>query len=622
MLSVHPLFANDAVVQAEMPLWVGGRAVPGAMLTVQFAGERATTAADGEGCWSVVLPALTPGGPHELLITASQDVLRRTGLMVGELWLCSGQSNMEWTLGQLPSAETEAASASAMDAGIRCFTVNRRPSDEPAETLSGEWRVASPKTVRNFSAVAYFFASRLREKTGRAVGVIVSAMGGTEISAWLPREVIGSRPEYASLARTQARPLSAEAFTPHPYQPRTPESRGWEMPAAKTDDWSSRTVPGYWQDQGWGHNGAVWYRREIELPPAWRGRDLVLELGGCDDFDKTYVNGEYVGETGPETVNAYALPRRYPISGRLTARSTLTIAIRVFDHWGNGGITGGAWLRCAETPEPLDLSGTWRARVEHALPWRRAVSPVPASLLYNGMIAPLAPVPLRGVLWYQGESDVARAALYRTLLPDLIAAWRRRWNNPSLPFAIVQLASFGPAGAQPVEGPWAELRDAQRLAAKSLEHVGLVVAIDVGDPINLHPPVKRPVGERLARWALSVVYGSDDTPWASPRAIDHACENGALWIRFDQVGEGLRFRASGRTGFQIAGADRVWHWAEAEIIAPDRVRVHTAEVSHAVAVRYAWQDNPVAPLENSEGLPVAPFRTDDWPLTTDDRVLS
>jgi len=620
MLTLHPPFRDHAVLQCEKPLTVGGTAAPRASVVAILAGATSSTTADSDGRWSIQLPALAAGGPHELIVKSDGETRRCIDVLLGEVWLCSGQSNMEWTLGMLTGLEADIAEAN--DPLLRCFTVARQPSDQPATTVTGDWHPTTPQNARDFSATAYFFARRLRVATGRPVGVIVSAYGGSTIASWLPQSVLVSRPEYRVFVSGDVVNQTAEdglaRFTPHPYEERDPIARGWESPELDDSSWAPLPVPGYWQDRGFRHNGAVWYRRTVDLPSDWAGLDLVLEIGACDDFDETFVNGTRVGGIGPEAPNAYATRRVYPVSAGLVASGSVVIAVRIFDHWGNGGITGGVQLRVAAARQKtLFLSGEWKAKVEKALPLRAPVSGLPPSVLYNGMIHPLVGCGLRGFLWYQGESDAPRAALYRMLLPDLIATWRARWNDPLLPFGIVQLANYQATSPEPMESDWAELRDAQLRAAQTVDHTGLAVAIDAGDAENIHPPQKRPVGERLARWALATVYRQSEIPWSSPLVADHWIEADAIFVRFTHEGNGLRSRHGiPLEGFQIAGADRHWRWAKAFVIQRDIVRVSAADLKNPLAVRYAWQSNPPCTLENSAGLPASPFRTDDWPLTT------
>lgn len=613
MLTLHPLLGDHAVLQRGRPVLISGTASPGSSVSVRLADQNLTVAASSSGAWSAAFAAPGETGSFDLEVENDGRVLRRTDLVAGEVWLCSGQSNMEWTLAMTPGLEAEIAAAA--DPLVRCFTVMRTPAVEPAAEPDGRWEMAAPGAAGHFSAVAWFFARQLRARLGCPVGLIVSAFGGTRVASWLPRETLAARPEYAEFL-APAEDSGAEELQPHGDEGRSPESAGWET----CDDaaWDSLEVPGMWQEQEWKFNGAVWYRRTVELAAGWRGRDLILHFGALDDFDETYVNGVRVGGMGPEAPSAYATKRLYPVPAELTKDGCLVIAARVFDQWGFGGVVGPVALRLADDPEvSLPLEGRWKARVEKAFPLRLSSRPIPPEVLFNGMIHPLLGASVRGFLWYQGESDAERAALYRMLLPDLIAAWRARWNDPLLPFGLVQLAAYKAPEAQPGESDWAELRDAQLLAVRTVPRTGLAVAIDLGEADNIHPRRKAPVGERLARWALAEVYGQPDEVWHSPLAADHWCAGGAVFVRFLHAGSGLRSRdGKPLTAFQIAGADRRWNWARAEIVAPDIVRVSADDLSEPAAVRYGWQNNPECTLENSAGLPASPFRTDDWTLST------
>lgn len=609
MLTLDDLHSEHAVIQRDQPLEIRGTAKPGALVKTRWIDSAQETIANAQGEWSVVFPPRGAGGPHPFSVESEGQSLHRNDWMVGEVWLCSGQSNMEWTLAMTLGMEEEIAQADWPL--VRCFTVPRIASEHPLASTEGRWEVASPETAGRISAVAWFFARRLNERLNCPVGVLVSAFGGTRIASWLPRATLGSKPEYASIV-AEIELAQDPVQQPHKDVGRAPETLGWESPELNDSNWETLEVPGMWQEQGWQLNGAVWYRRRISLPPAWMGRELVLNFGACDDFDDTFVNGQRVGGLGPENAGAYSTPRHYPVPTSLTEDGELLVAIRIFDEWGFGGIVRSASLSLATSPEDsLPLEGTWKAQIELALPLRTSARPIAPCVLFHGMIHPLSHSAIRGVLWYQGESDVERAAIYPLLLGDLIQVWRGIWKNADLPFGIVQLANYKAQESEPGESDWAELREAQSKVASTIPGTGLAVAIDTGEADNIHPRLKQPVGERLALWALTKVYSQTESPSGSPIAVEHWIEGDAMCIRFAEAGSGLRTREnSPLSAFQIAGSDKIWRWANAEITAPDVVRVSSPHIGSPVAVRYGWQNNPICTLENSAGLPASPFRTD------------
>ena len=397
--------------------------------------------------------------------------------------------------------------------------------------------------------------------------------------------------------------LKSPDFSVHVDAGRSGDSVGWEMPEFDDSAWDSLKVSGFWQEQGWKFNGAVWYRLAVNLPPTWKGRDLLLRIGACDDFDDTFANGIRIGGLGAESPSAYATPREYRIGAATVKDGLVTIAVRVFDQWGFGGIVKGISLVLADAPETaISLEGLWKAKAECVLPLRVSTVPVPPVSLYNGMIHPLLGFNVRGFLWYQGESDTEQTAIYRTLLPDLISSWRGLWNDETLPFGIVQLAAYEPAN----NSPWEELRDAQLHAAQTVPYTGLAVTIDAGEAKNVHPRYKRPVGERLASWALATTYGLPEEPWGCPLPLSSVIDTGAMIVPFSHAGTGLR-SSDGKAlrTFQLKDKGEIWHDAEAEIAGTDWVRVHG--ISNPVAVRYGWSANPACNLVNSGGLPASPF---------------
>ncbi len=418
----------------------------------------------------------------------------------------------------------------------------------------------------------------------------------------------------------------------------------WHLPAHDDAEWTAIDLPQPWQRAGHTSEGAVWFRRSVAIPAAWKGCDLDLSLGPIDHFDVVYVDGERIGGTGPEDVaDPRMVPRRYRIPGSAITARSLVLAIRVFDRGGVGGFTGSPdqlWLRpspIASTPKrgkstskktatvkksvaQVSLTGAWKYRVELALAAKTEVPPpplhnthqhVPASL-NNAMIQPLVPFALRGMIWYQGENNIERAEQYRTLLPTLIRDWRLAWGQGEIPFGIVQLAGFGAHPPGPQTSTWAEVREAQTLAGQA-SRVGMITAIDLGDVHDIHPRDKLSVGERLAAWARATIY-DQAVAWMGPRFDTLTISTSEARVRFTTSGLVTR-DGKPPSGFAIAGRDRVFVWANARIDGTTVVLSH-AKVATPVAVRYAWADHPQINLVDTAGLPAIPFRTDDWPLST------
>jgi sialate O-acetylesterase len=598
VLTLHELLSDHAILQRDRSIAIYGTAPAGATVSIDLAGERASVRADENGSWQATLAPRKAGGPFYLAVTSDGARIERRDLLVGDVWIASGQSNMEWSLSD--SLGGDEAVAHADDPGLRIFTVPRRTSKTPSDTCGGAWLPCTSESVKGFSGVAYFFARKIRE-VGVPVGVIAAAWGGTRIASWLPADALDPIDQ---LPDPVDDPTVAPAQTPYVDPGNEGEARGWADPSHDDGAWSTLRVPGFWQSQGHRFNGSVWLRRTVDLPPEWAKKQLMLELGAVDDFDVTYWNGRRIGGIGPEVANAYAKARRYPIDAELVRAGRNVIAVRVFDQWGDGGIAGPApRLRGPEGASGVvSLAGEWRMKIERALlPWLTFSLGLGSSVLYNAMIHPLRRSPVRGFLWYQGESDAATADRYRVLFARQIERWRVLFREPSAPFLFVQLAGFGPIPDEPGPNDWAELREAQALALR-LPETGMAVALDVGNPDDVHPRDKRTVGERLARCAL-----------ARGPTFRRAVPSGpVIRVEFDHA-RGLTTRDGGPPlGLEIAGADRVFRWANA-VIEGETLMVSHDAIAAAVAVRYGWSGSSRANLKNAEGLPAAPFRSDDWP---------
>lgn len=617
------LFSDGAVVQRDRPLPVWGWATPGAKIDVAFDGRSAQAIASGDGAWRLELPAHAAGGPYLLEIRENGgDATVVHDVLVGDVWLASGQSNMEWPVAQAKNAEREIASAG--DTRIRHFKVPKSWSGQPEARLTGgQWQAASPRTVGAFSAVGYFFARELRAKTGVAIGIIDSTWGGSRIEAWTDAATQGldAQAVVRQAREAQARDQAAMAET-HARLARWPQkgvdTSRWNQADFDDRDWDSIAVPGLWEGGGYnGMDGEAWYRASFTLSEAEAKAGIVLGVGRIDDSDITWVNGRQVGETRMQ----YNLPRQYPVPAQALHAGVNRVAVRVQDFGGGGGIHGDAGEVFVQpqgaAKRPLD--GAWKfrpAQVSVAMIDDKNQYP---ALLYNQMIRPLQPYPLRGAIWYQGEANAtaADAYRYRDQFAAMIGQWRSDWKQPAMPFLWVQLANFVSGADVPGESagtgsPWALLRESQSHTL-ALPATAQAVAIDIGDPNDIHPLNKQEVGRRLALAARHVAYG-ESLVYSGPVYRTAKFKGREARVEFAPSASALAVRGGGDAahGFELAGPDRRFHPASAAIQG-DAVVVTSDAVAQPQAVRYAWRDNPEqADLTDRDGLPASPFRSDAW----------
>lgn len=625
-LRLAGLFSDHMVLQHGAPIRVWGQAQAGDRVTVRFRGESRRTTTDANGRWSVTLKSAPPGGPHTLRVQGRQTHVL-SDIQVGEVWLCAGQSNMEWSLAQ--SAGGERAVAQASQPLIRHVKLPHRALLAPTDnTPALTWQVASPATAGGFTGVGYFFARQRQAQRRMAIGLVNVAWGGTHLETWSRGASLATDADWAPWVANQPRTLAEWAAvqsdrsraTLASFQPGLPgtdtaQARDWALPDQSDAAWPTLQVPRIWETQGLpGFDGVVWLRKDITLDAAQAAAPASLQLGAIDDCDETWVNGQRVGG-----LCAWDQPRHYALPAGTLQAGRNVIAVRVTDTGGGGGFHGeAAAVRLVVGSQALALAGPWKARIEAALPKPEPHANDGLSLVFNGMVQPLQPLRLQGVLWYQGESNVPRAARYAQDFQRLISDWRQRWGQPALPFHFVQLAAYLPLDKNTLAGStWAELRDAQRQALQ-LPHTGMVVATDVGDANDIHPRNKQAVGERLAR--VAAYPGGPRGRVDGPVLLAAQPQSGRVWLRFGQSGGALALRpgsADTLQGFAIAGADQRFVAAHAHIHGT-RVVVHHPDVPHPKAVRYGWVDNPgQANLVDRHGLPAMPFRTDTWPLLTE-----
>ena len=642
-VDVRPPFGDNMVLQRGMPIPVWGRAEPGESVRVQLGAARASTRADANGEWQVKLPAQEAGGPLSLEVQGQSSVTF-DNVLIGDVWVCSGQSNMAFAVASSNNAAEEVAAARHPE--IRLFTVASRVAQEPISEVQGWWVECSPRTVGSFSAVGYFFGRHLRQELEVPIGLIDSSWGGTPAESWTPREVLEADEDFRPILTRHEEALANFPLAAEQYEQKVKEweeqvyfaeppnaglELGWAKPELDDSDWQEIDLPVIWERAGLNVDGVVWFRKEVTVPPAWSGRDLELSLGGIDDTDVTYWNGVEVGRTGTDVEGFWQVPRTYAVPGKLVKPGRAVIAIRAFDRWQNGGFGGApeqmnVAVKGVGQDGTIPLAGAWRYKLgEHReqpteLPPRPAQPrgpdhPYSPAGLYNAMIHPLIPYGIKGAIWYQGESNAGRAYQYRKLFPAMIRSWRAGWGQGDFAFLFVQLANFMAVQQQPVErASWPELREAQ-LMALELPNTGMAVIIDIGDADDIHPRNKQDVGKRLALAALAVAYGRDLV--CSGPIYDHMEVQGARAVlSFEHIGGGLVADGGPLKGFAVAGEGQKFVHAEAEIRG-EKVVVWSKEVERPAAVRYGWANNPVCNLCNAEGLPASPFRTDNWPGATD-----
>jgi sialate O-acetylesterase len=623
---LHPLFSDHMVLQRgiENPVW--GWTQPGAKVTVTLQGKTVEATAGADGKWMAKLPPLVYGGPFQMDVGGPQRASVKD-VLIGEVWVCSGQSNMEWPVAA--SNEPEKEIKEANHPRLRLYTVPKRISGEPQVTLEAKWQNCTPETIGSFSAVGYFFGRELLKQLDCPVGLIHSSWGGTIAEAWVSGEALQTMDDFKGAVDATKQQFAAQQNGADFDQqfvkwwadndPGSKEGASWAAVEVPADGWQAMALPTTWETAGLpDFDGIVWFRRVVEIPAELAGKMATLELGNIDDRDDTYLNGQRIG--GMEVWNA---GRKYDIGAGALQAGKNVLAVRVLDTGGGGGIYGPAEAMRLVVPAQdgvpaevvLPLTGEWQYRVGTALgslppfPQRIGNNPNQVTVLYNGMIAPLLPYGVKGAIWYQGESNAGRALQYRALLPTLIGDWRTRFAAPDFSFHIVQLANFMEVQTTPVQNGWAEIRESQALTAKNDPKVGLAVITDIGDAADIHPRNKQDVGKRLALQALAITYGRPNVVSEGPQFAELKVEGGKAIVKFTSVGGGLKANGGELKGFAIAGADKNFVWGKAEING-DSVIVSAAEVAEPVAVRYNWANNPIGNLFNAEKLPAAPFRTD------------
>ena len=634
------LFSDNMVLQRNAAPEFRGEAAPGKVvtLTASWSPTPYRTTASETGEWRMKIPTPEAGGPYTITISDGKKPLTLHNVLIGEVWFCGGQSNMEFSIGQGVTGMDEALSEASQFDKIRLLHIDTGMSPRPSETVhtvGGKgWESCSAESIRDFSAAGYYFGKELWLNLGIPVGLVEGCWGGTEIEGWISGRSLSQVPQYRE---TVAR-LST---FPDDYQERekiySRELDGWiaaadraekdfyagkglrSWTAAEFDDsaWRDVTFPGFVQDQmplETVCNGVYYCRKSLTVPDSWEGKDLTLYLSSIDDRDITFFNGTEVGR------GDYYLDKRvYTVPGSLVRKGLAVVATRILDNAGKCSIGGeNDHAVYVEGPDGtrIDLSGTWKFIIPEwqaslpRVPYRTFIGPNIPTYLYNAMIHPVTGFPVRGVIWYQGEANLGYSSLYGDLLALLVQDWRKAWGLP-LDFYICNLHNYIEVYSEPSRSRYAEMREVQSRVARHLEQCGEAVLLDVGDPYDTHPKNKAAVGHRLALQALHKSYGRN-VICDGPRYDGYEIVGRTVRLSFTEVAGGLATSDGGvLRGFTLAGPDRVFHKAQARIEG-DCIVVECPEVDCPLAVRYAWEDNPDCNLVNSAGLPSTSFRTDTW----------
>ncbi len=624
-LRLASVFGDHMVIQQGIHAPVWGIAAPGSDIKVEFAGYTTYAKADRNGKWMVRMPILDYGGPYDMKISGEDAVILKD-VMVGEVWLASGQSNMEWTIGAGVGPNTGEEINSAVFPGIRYFNVPRKTAIIPLQDFEPQkWQQVTPSNIKNLSAVAYFFARDLHQHKKVAVGIISSSWGATSAEAWMSAEMLAAHPDFTERVKSLDRnPDTWAAFVAQNLKNESSRdslakaaNEGIRLkvhyPEFNDSDWKKATAPLEFSNIGLpGYWGLAWFRKSFAIPAGIREKELELSLAMMCKDAVVYLNGKEVGRAA--NANGQV---KFAIPTRLLRSGNNLLAIRMYVNWGNGRIGANEnkpVLKSASGKMNIQIDGDWRfsSTVETALPgWQNFYNNI--TVQYNARIAPLIPYGIKGVIWYQGENNAGKAYQYQTLFPMMIEDWRTRWGQGYMPFLFVQLANFKAKKDKPSDDDWAELREAQ---AKTLRcpNTGMACAIDIGDAEDIHPKNKLDAGKRLYLAARHIAY-DEDIVYSGPVYESMKVEGDKIRIRFSSTGKGLLVKGDKLKGFSIAADNEEFVWANA-VVEGNEVVVSSSDIKAPVAVRYSWASNPDGNLYNADGLPAVPFRTDNRKMIT------
>lgn len=596
------LISDSMVLQRDVEIDIWGWADPGTWITVRFNGAYYETKTGDDGRWTVTLPPQPAGGPY--LMEVNEISIR--DVLVGDVWLCSGQSNQETPIHRVAEIFPEIHLSN--NNMIRHYKVPTHDSKEVLqEEIAGNavWQSGVASEVMNWTALAYFYAQEAYSKTGIPQGMLVSSLGGSAIESWVSQDHLEEFPRLI---------LDKEALAAMNEATADKGAGKWHLSDWDDSDWETMQMPGSWRENGLDVKGTVWMRKDFDVPAQMAGRHAKLSMGTLVHNDQVFVNGVFVGSTGYEYP-----PRRYHIPAGVLKEGKNTIAVRLNAPAGNGEFIKDKPYKIIGDAAEIDLTGAWKYKVgtdmAAAAPYfeRLKNRQTVGSGLYNGMIYPIRNYKVRGTIWYQGESNAGRSHEYGALMTSLIENWRELWEMPQMPFLLVQLPNYMQKHPQPTDSGWARIREAQLQTFKTIPNTALAVTYDVGEWNDIHPLNKKTVAQRLFLGARKAVYGEKVTA-SGPVYKDMKIEGNKIILTFTETGKGLAIRGGEKVlkHFAIAGEDQKFVWADA-VIKGNKVIVSSPDVLNPVAVRYAWADNPDdANLCNKEGLLASPFRTDNW----------
>lgn len=632
-VTLAPVFTDNMVLQQKTEVKFWGKASPNKKVTVNTSWNGAvyTASADAEGRWSLYVDTPSAGGPYTVTLADGKEKTTLENVLIGEVWVCSGQSNMEMKMRDKVTGWEQDMAESPKYSNVRILHLEQNVSPVPVDdfkAVGGGWRMCSPENLIDFSAVAFYFGRELNENMDVPVGLIETCRGGTVAEAWTSADALTYMPDFkADVEKLSILPAGKDdrealflkevdrwAVEMQDYDPGFEGSRPvWAETDFDDSSWQKCIFPAFLQFQGFPSTvGYFWVRKTIDIPASCEGKKLHIKLGAVDDNNYTYFNGVELGHI--ELCTSFS---EYDVPAELVKAGKAVIAVRVMDTGGMGGILGDPESMVVEGPDGVvaSLAGEWKFKMALGLadapvfPVNTAIEPNFPTFLYNAMINPLVDFPIAGAIWYQGESNASRADQYKSLFPLMIKDWRQKWGY-DFPFYYAQIANYMQVQEGPEESEWAELREAQ-LQTLNVENTGMAVLIDVGEAYDIHPKNKVDVGRRLAYNALANTYGFN-MPYSGPMYDGYILEGEAVRVSFRHTDGGLLAKGSDElTGFYIAGPDRVFHKADA-VIEGDTVVLKSPEVPCPVSVRYAWANNPVCNLYNGAGLPASPFRTDSW----------